>query len=389
MLAISTNILGPLSQFSPLYPVAFMILPLSLGTVGKITRINYAMLFLLVACIISIFFTDTSSVFKPWQRLGYFFLLILTVSPLISSKKLDIFRMQTFQWCMKLCAFIGVISVFFYFLNINYMSSVRTIGNSLSGTFGGITTQSMLLGPIAGISLNWLLFQELKSYFSKHVFSYTNLLMMCMCLCSILLSSSRGAFAATLLTAAYVIFMFSKNNLLKSSKLIFVFLLLMLAAFPLLSKFSSGLQSKQNANIEAGSTFSSREQLWYDRIKEFKTSPIYGIGFASQKEIPPDLMLTLQKGTIEPGTSYGAILAMTGILGSIPFLYILLTSIAKRPSALSGMQIISPPQVCLVFFGLHMIGEGYIFAAGSPLCALFWLSVGAASAWQCKYNFQS
>lgn len=41
-------------------------------------------------------------------------------------------------------------------------------------------------------------------------------------------------------------------------------------------------------------------------------------------------------------------------------------------------------QVCLVFFGMHMMVEGYVFAAGSPLCALLWLSVGAASAWQNK-----
>lgn len=48
------------------------------------------------------------------------------------------------------------------------------------------------------------------------------------------------------------------------------------------------------------------------------------------------------------------------------------------------MHVISPAQVCLVFFGMHMMVEGYVFAAGSPLCALLWLSVGAASAWQNK-----
>lgn len=50
------------------------------------------------------------------------------------------------------------------------------------------------------------------------------------------------------------------------------------------------------------------------------------------------------------------------------------------------MHVISPAQVCLVFFGMHMMVEGYVFAAGSPLCALLWLSIGAASAWQNKIS---
>ena len=135
--------------------------------------------------------------------------------------------------------------------------------------------------------------------------------------------------------------------------------------------------------MEKGGTLSSRQSLWNERIKEFKSSPIYGVGFSSQKEIRIDIR-TLNTGAVEPGTSYGAVFAMTGLLGGIPFLMILASQILKKPSAAFGMLVISPAQVCLVFFGMHMMVEGYVFAAGSPLCALLWLSVGAASAWQNK-----
>lgn len=321
--------------------------------------------------------------FKPWQRLVYFILLLLTVSPLVSSKQLDIFRIQAFEWCMNLCVFVGVASFFCYFLGINYMRTIINVNDSFSGSFGGITPQSMLLGPVAGIAANWLLYKILKRYFSQTTFSPLILLMLGTCLCSMLLSSSRGAFLATVMTALYVLFMFTKDHIRKAPKIIFVLLLCFTAASPLIGNFADGLQNKQQANMEKGGTLSSRQSLWNERIKEFKSSPIYGVGFSSQKEIRIDIR-TLNTGAVEPGTSYGAVFAMTGLLGGIPFLMILASQILKKPSAAFGMHVISPAQVCLVFFGMHMMVEGYVFAAGSPLCALLWLSVGAASAWQNK-----
>ena len=383
MAAISTSLLGPLNQFSFLYTAALLVLPLNISALRKITNINFLIIFLLAACSASIILADPAAIFKPWQRLVYFILLLLTVSPLVSSKQLDIFRIQAFEWCMNLCVFVGVASFFCYFLGINYMRTIINVSDSFSGSFGGITPQSMLLGPVAGIAANWLLYKILKRYFSQTTFSPLILLMLGTCLCSMLLSSSRGAFLATVITALYVLFMFTKDHIRKAPKIIFVLLLCFTAASPLIGNFADGLQNKQQANMEKGGTLSSRQSLWNERIKEFKSSPIYGVGFSSQKEIRIDIR-TLNTGAVEPGTSYGAVFAMTGLLGGIPFLMILASQILKKPSAAFGMHVISPAQVCLVFFGMHMMVEGYVFAAGSPLCALLWLSVGAASAWQNK-----
>lgn len=194
MAAISTSLLGPLNQFSFLYTAALLVLPLNISALRKITNINFLIIFLLAACSASIILADPAAIFKPWQRLVYFILLLLTASPLVSSKQLDIFRIQAFEWCMNLCVFVGVASFFCYFLGINYMRTIINVNDSFSGSFGGITPQSMLLGPVAGIAANWLLYKILKRYFSQTTFSPLILLMLGTCLCSMLLSSSRGRF---------------------------------------------------------------------------------------------------------------------------------------------------------------------------------------------------
>ena len=159
-------------------------------------------------------------------------------------------------------------------------------------------------------------------------------------------------------------------------KLIKILLCLGCLAVPLapaVEYFSSGLVAKQEANVESGGTFNSREKLWNARLDEFRDSPVYGVGFSAQRIITSEA--TLLTGKVEPGTSYGAVFAMTGVLGGSIFLYILLQAIFnKRKTSLSL------PQAYLVFFAIHMFVEGYVFAGGSPLCFIFWLCIGAACA---------
>lgn len=151
MAAISTSLLGPLNQFSFLYTAALLVLPLNISALRKITNINFLIIFLLAACSASIILADPAAIFKPWQRLVYFILLLLTASPLVSSKQLDIFRIQAFEWCMNLCVFVGVASFFCYFLGINYMRTIINVNDSFSGSFGGITRNPCFLGRLPAL----------------------------------------------------------------------------------------------------------------------------------------------------------------------------------------------------------------------------------------------
>lgn len=380
MIAMGAPILGPLAALSPLYPVTF-----AAGSVvvllTKNLRISLPMAFLVAACAASIVLANPLPIFQPWMRLCYSLLVFIVLSPLLTSPTLTVFRIQLYQWVMRLSVFIGVGSFFCYFLGINYMSASYQAVPGTAGLFGGLTVQSMLLGPMSAIGFIYLLYQTLHELMSSGTFSRPRLSMMLACLCSVLLSASRGAFLAMAAAAGYTLFMFLKD---KPHQLLKIGLCLVLAAgalYPVMGYFASGMIAKQQANEESGGTFSSREILWNDRKKEFLDSPVYGVGFASQRII--SYAISLRTGVIEPGTSYGAIFAMTGLLGGIPFMYIFLLNILKRPPRLHPREpVISPAQATLVFFSLHMVTEGYVFAGGAALGAVFWCTLGAASAYR-------
>ena len=379
MIAMASPILGPLAALSPLYPLAF-----AAGTavvlLTRNLRISLPMAFLVLACAASIILANPLPIFQPWVRLCYSLLVFIVLSPLLSSPTLEEFRIRLYEWVMRLSVFIGVASFFCYFAGINYMTTFYKASPGTAGLFGGLTVQSMLLGPMAGVGFIHLLYRTLKEMMTYGTLSLPRLFMMLACLCSVLLSASRGAFLATAAASGYLFFMFLKDKPHQLLKTGVCLLLVSGAAYPLMGHFASGMISKQEANEKSGGTFSSREILWDDRKREFLDSPVYGVGFASQRIV--SYAVSLRTGVIEPGTSYGAIFAMTGLLGGLPFMYILLTNILKRPFPRRYGAPVSPAQATLVFFSLHMVTEGYAFAAGASLGAVFWCSLGAAAAYR-------
>jgi len=101
---------------------------------------------------------------------------------------------------------------------------------------------------------------------------------------------------------------------------------------------------------------------------------MYGVGFAALR-YEKSAKGPMEKGTIEPGSSYLAILSMTGLLGAISFLLLMLPMLS--PSNLrKASQVSVYPIACLMFFAIHFVGEGYIFAAGSVQNVIFWLVCG-------------
>lgn len=378
MVALATTMLGPLNGFASLYPLAVII-----GAViclSRTTSSNMLMLLLVLACLISLLFNSPHPVFKAWHRLGYAVLLFACLTPLTSSQQLHVFRKQLFLWVMRLCVFIGVGSFIGYFLGINYMpTNLGALALNTAGLFGGLTGQSMLLGPLAGLGATyviWLHFERRAKTFWPNILRWGCVLA---CTGSMLLSASRGALLATLVATLFIVFMYLKHAPQKLFKVSFCIVLGSLLFLPFIQHFGASTLNKHQANLEAGSAFASRSQLWEDRKKEFLSAPIYGIGFASQKIISYEQSLTT--GTLEPGTSYGAIFAMTGVLGGIPFLFLLFSNMLSRPRNRNGISYMSPPQAALAFFAVHMSTEGYVFAAGSGLAGVFWISIGGAYAY--------
>ena len=138
----------------------------------------------------------------------------------------------------------------------------------------------------------------------------------------------------------------------------------------------AGLGSGVYAELSHKGTNDTRGELWEYRIAEFRSSPVLGIGFQQQRLYRED-----SNGEfIEPGSGYLAIVAMTGTVGAIGFIGLLLRislSLYTRNSSIPD-RYKDLLRGWTAFFAFHLVIEGYIFACGSLLCFLFWLTIGCS-----------
>lgn len=320
---------------------------------------------------INILITDPPGYFSPWLRFGLFAIVFVAASPLIKSDYGKKLRLRIFRGIIICCIIISVISFFCYFLGINMMKS-QWDGSELldyqshnSGTFGGITTQSMLLGPISGIAAiacTYLALNRNRKFWILTI----------MCIGSLFFSASRSSLLATIAGEITLIY-FSSRYFGKTAKRIMQVILILAVTYPIWNGALDGLRAKNKGDITAGINLDSRGEKWEIRIEEWKDSPIFGIGFCSVSS--RDLVAV--GGKIEPGSSWLAILSMTGTVGFIICIIIFLRAAKNSlsPRCPSGAVL----GAILIMLGIHMLAEGYIFSGGSFLCFVVWLSIGCAT----------
>lgn len=327
-----------------------------------------------LAALISIVIGNPDPVFKSYERWGLFVLLTGAVFPLFSSYKLDHFRFRLLNANLKVCVLISIISFICYFLGINYMNIGYEYSSlDIAGAFGGITQHSMILAPICMISTIYL--TSLLLYGSIHKWLIVGLL-----LCSIVtifIAASRSAFLAALFGVSIAICLRYWKYKSKLFSKIFVIVILSAATYPLYGHFTSNLINKQELNEANGGTFASRETKWDARIYEFTQSPIFGIGFASVDwNLEPETKNS--KGVVEPGSSWLAVVSMTGIFGAIPFYILLIKTLFRLFKFTRQHENFNSSVLFSLICGFigHQFAEGYALAGGSFLCYLFWLTLG-------------
>lgn len=354
-----------------------MLALLSMYAIVKSTNINLTILFLLMACAISIIIGNPPSFFKSWQRLGLFTLLLLAIFPVFESRTLHHCRLCILKNSLLICSFVGVISFFCYLLGINYMSkyyNLSEISINTAGRFSGITTHSMMLGPISACGLVFLFFKATSNSTNS---KYKKLLYICgfMSFCSVLVSASRISVASALVGILTVLYLRYRIKISKFISAVMFSVIILVALYPVYEQFATPLMTKQEDNVNRGSMFDSRKDRWEHRIIEFKNSPITGIGFASVSPQYTEEFIE-RIGTVEPGSSWLSLLSMIGILGAVPIIYFMIATIKglnrlayKKEESIMLMGII-------LTFAIHLVAEGYILAGGSYLCFLFWLTLG-------------
>lgn len=361
------QMVGILPQLPITITVAYGILTLLRYSLTEYNRVYNHMLLFICYLAFALLIMSPPEIFNSWLRLGLYATIVLTVFPLVSNKYLDIFRYYCLNIIIVMFITLSCISFFCYYEGINYMTYEAELEFSeKGGLFGGLMTHSIILGIASGISICALTF-----YTITRNWKYAMLIIPCFG--SLMFSASRGAIIATIAGCLIMILQLIRNRSYKKRALRFLIISLLGIALAITyTNITDGIESKF-LNRDEGGLFSSRETKINHRIDEFCSSPIVGIGF-SAIDINGGDEYNTHTGVIEPGSSWFAILSMSGIIGLI-FVILMLYKGAKnlKESKADYKYLLI---ALFIFFIFSMYSEGYIFAGGSSLCALLWLTLG-------------
>lgn len=369
MMLVATSMMGFVPAISAvmkvaLYSAAFLFLAFKGGKVDKkyIAFIAF-LIFNLIIC-------SPESFYGVWERFGIFAGMFLVVSSFFVGDYARKFRWQALKTLLTIVAVLSTLSFFGFFLGINMMvrfDEVLTEYQSNAGWFSGFYTHSMLLGPMSALAACSIIYLALKKK------SYIISLCAIPSIGSVMFAASRTAFVAMILAFLFMIYRYSESKA-KFYKILVASSIVLIASFPLWNSGLDRMASKQQA-FETQGKFGSRTEKWSSRLDEFQSSPIWGIGFCTVSRQSGDV--DTASGTIEPGSSWFAILSMTGIIGLAFVFYFFRNAYVSIKKSNNDRAILL--MAMLIFISIHMFGEGYIFAGGNPVTVIAWLIVGCGN----------
>ena len=271
-------------------------------------------------------------------------------------------KLSVLKWTRKLLLICAIGSLL---LNL---AGIRLTGR---GMFFGLMGHTMLLAPVCALAALDL-FCTLK-----HKRTRFNTILLAACCITCIGAGSRGAVAGLGL-GILTHFAHRRQG----------FIVVGLTALTLVAV--SHLQASRASSRRVGRDLSTgiyseiagkglndtRGELWAARIREFVSNPVVGVGFQQQRIFRRDA----SEKFLEPGSSYLAVLSMTGLIGGIGFVVMMVsvTSVLFSRRSAIPTEYKDLLRGWAAFFSVHLMLEGYIFACGSLLCFLFWLTAGCA-----------
>jgi O-antigen ligase len=210
-------------------------------------------------------------------------------------------------------------------------------------------------------------------------------------LCGVLLylSVCRAAIAADIIVLVAVMFATRRPGFLM--KVAFVGLLcieiLAVARPSQMGQFAGNVSEKfffKKAGRQSG-IFGSRRSPWDDTIAAVKQHPWFGTGFGTsdlgETAINESTIYTVEGTNREHGSSYLAMAEYMGLLGIVPFVFLLILVARAAMQAFAWMRRsgsahhYAVPFALIIVAGLvHAAFEDWLFAIGSYLCVFFWIS---------------
>lgn len=357
--------LFPFFLSSNIYYVGLFLLAYKMSKMGVRQNKN-AILFVLFIILIAI--SSLVNMILDLRMVLFAFVLFLTC-PIYTSLKWHLYKRKIMK-CLFV-GFVGVVIINMYakITGFNLRAITQQWEDLTDKQFSGFCDQPMWLSAasaVASIYCANLVFSQIKKT-KKAKYTYVILL-----LCSIymtMISGSRAALMTAIGAMCVVLYLLVKNKVRLVKYIIGSAVVVLVLSPVLFSRNSIGaMMAKQEYQEEVGRT--SRDGVWKDRMAEFKSSPLIGVGFGAhgvgdQKEV----------GRVETGGGWISILAQTGILGlvlAISIIFKAFTPIRKIRQDNSMMVIYA----AYFFFIVHSIVEGYMFQGGWYLCLIFWMVIG-------------
>ena len=292
--------------------------------------------------------------------------IVVVTSAIYTSFKMHLWKRKLMQNLFVGFAASAIVSLISKALGYNYqvekMGHNELLGDEFSGVAAGPMWNSAA-SAVAMIFFSYLLFRTgRKKLWITAALIFLDLGAAYSCI----ISASRSAFAFGVLACALLLY-FLSENMGKILKYALIFGVILSFSY---SFFYAGAERMLNKQKGTTVEHNSRTGLWAERMAEFNSSPIYGVGFAVhgvEKE--------QELGRSESGSSWLAILAQTGAMGFICIIVIWLKSLLTyRRIKYDPFNILC--YALLIWFTLHSMFEGYMFQSGWYMCFICWLCVG-------------
>lgn len=251
-------------------------------------------------------------------------------------------------------------------INLVYRDEYAMMMGRIS-EFSGFCSHSMWTSCAAAFSTMFFISMVFRRVQKNNVQRYACFVMVVISLYITMIGASRSSFFLSLACSLLIIWMQSKK--IDIVRNLFAVGLIAVIVTPFLIENSKAMLSKKNG-LEITTKNTSRDELWSQRMDEFKSSPVFGIGFAAH-----GVGVNKKVGRYESGGSFIAVLAQSGIIG-ILFIFIIWLSAMQMPSSLGYNSDMIVVYAGFAFMSIHSIVEGYMFQAGWYLCLIIWLTLG-------------
>ena len=325
---------------------------------------------------------------KVWLFWGLIIFLWLTT---IVNNMLDL-RLVIFSVILYLCRPTGSVDLHQYKMklmkNIYWGFGIVTLANSYAkwaginlkrgaewmearrgfSEFAGFASHPMWTSCAAAISTTFFVSLVFRERNMNNWQKYACYGMILISLYITMISASRAAFFLSIACSALIVWMQTeKVTAFMRNVLIIVFTALFFT--PILMDNAAAMLNKKNS-LKVTTKNTSRDILWAERMAEFNSSPIIGIGFAAH-----GVGANKQVGRNESGGGFVTVLAQAGIVGVI-FIALIWAAATVIPRRIGNNPDIVLIYSSFIFFSLHSIIEGYMFQGGWYLCLIIWLIIG-------------